>query len=110
MDYALAIKPITEGSRKGLPEFSKRLKWSLIVNQLEKDQDIKVEPEEIKEHTATQLRLKWRLWRLILVTTSRAISCRCFNSASIEKTRDAIMEELNSFFNQIKSIKDKKLL
>ena len=50
-------KPITEEEvEKDYPEFSKRLKWSLIVNRIGKDQDIKVEPEEIKDHTATQLR------------------------------------------------------
>ena len=107
-------KPITEEEvEKDYPEFSKRLKWSLIVNRIGKDQDIKVEPEEIKEHTATQLRAQMASYGLADLGDEQVeqyVMSMLQQREHVEKTRDAIMEEkLNSFFKSKVRIKDKKV-
>lgn len=107
-------KPITEEEvEKDYPEFSKRLKWSLIVNRIGKDQDIKVEPEEIKDHTATQLRAQMASYGLADLGDEQVeqyVMSMLQQREHVEKTRDAIMEEkLNSFFKSKVRIKDKKV-
>ena len=102
-----------EEVEKDYPEFSKRLKWSLIVNRIGKDQDIKVEPEEIKEHTATQLRAQMASYGLADLGDEQVeqyVMSMLQQREHVEKTRDAIMEEkLNSFFKSKVRIKDKKV-
>ena len=108
------IKDLTEEEvEKDYPEFSKRLKWSLIVNRIGKDQDIKVEPEEIKEHTATQLRAQMASYGLADLGDEQVeqyVMSMLQQREHVEKTRDDIMEEkLNSFFKSKVRIKDKKV-
>lgn len=50
-------KPISdEDLEKEYPDFAKNLRWSLIVNKLTKDNDIKAEFDEISEHSKEGLR------------------------------------------------------
>ena len=107
-------KPITaEEVEKDYPEFSKRLKWSLIVNRIGKDQNIKVEPEEIKEHTEKQLRAQMASYGLADLgdeQVAQYVMSMLQQKEHVEKTRDAIMEEkLNSFFKSKVRVKDKKV-
>jgi trigger factor len=49
-------KPITmEQAEKDYPNFSKSLQWTLISNEIAKDNDIKVEMEDIKRYAKNQL-------------------------------------------------------
>lgn len=49
-------KPITDQQLEDEFEaFARNLRWNLIVNKVSKDNDIKVEPEEVKEHTKQQI-------------------------------------------------------
>ena len=86
----------------------------MIVNRIGKDQDIKVESEEIKDHTATQLRAQMASYGLADLGDEQVeqyVMSMLQQREHVEKTRDAIMEEkLNSFFKSKVRIKDKKLL
>lgn len=49
-------KPITDEQLENEFEgFTRNLKWSLVVNKLSKEHDIKVEVDEIKDHTREQI-------------------------------------------------------
>lgn len=49
-------KPITDEQLENeFDGFTRNLKWSLVVNKLSKEHDIKVEVDEIKDHTREQI-------------------------------------------------------
>jgi trigger factor len=49
-------KPVTsETVEEQYPDFVKNLKWRLITNKLIKENNIEVSPEELKDHTRSQL-------------------------------------------------------
>ncbi|MCO5230246.1 MAG: hypothetical protein M9958_03725 [Chitinophagales bacterium] len=54
-------KPITESDLEAeYPAFVRNLKWSLIVNKISKDNDLKGDFEEVKEHSKEALRQQLR--------------------------------------------------
>jgi trigger factor len=56
-------KPIDdEQIEKEYPDFSKGLKWNLITNAIAKDNDIKVEFEDVKKFSKEQLRAQFMMY------------------------------------------------
>jgi trigger factor len=107
-------KEITvEELEKDFPNFTKNLRWSLIVNKIAKDNDIKVEQEELIERTRgvvmNQL-YQYGLYNAEPEQVEQLVGRYMQDRDHLSKMRDSLMEE--KVFDVIKdqvTIKDKKV-
>ncbi len=98
-------KPISdEEIEKEYPEFAKNLKWSLIVNKLTKDGEIKAEFEDISEYSKQTLRAQFQQFSPDTFTEEDLDSLNMNmlqKEDHMKQTFDAVMEQkLFSFIKQ----------
>lgn len=102
-----------EDLEKDFPNFTKNLRWSLIVNKIAKDNEIKVEQEDLLERTRgvvmNQL-AQYGLYNAEPEQVEQLVGRYMQDRDHLSKMRDSLMEE--KVFDVIKdqvSIKDKKV-
>lgn len=107
-------KPITtEQIEAEYDGFRKNLKWSLIIKKIRKDNDIDVSTDEIKEHSATQVKQQLLSYGIPSVSdeeTEKFVASMMAREDHVSKTRETILEQkvFDYFKSQIKT-KDKKV-
>ena len=107
-------KPITlEQIEAEYDGFRKNLKWSLIIKKIRKENDIDVSTEEIKEHSAVQIKQQLLSYGIPSVSdeeTEKFVASMMAREDHVTKTRETILEQ--KVFDYLKSqikIKDKKV-
>jgi len=86
-----------ENIGQNYPEFERNLKWSLISNQISKQYDIKVEPQEIVEEAKNRLRIQFRMY------SQEPIGEDELNEYSMKLLQNR--EQVNMLYEEVRTLK-----
>jgi trigger factor len=86
-----------ENIGENYPDFERNLKWSLISNQISKQYDIKVEPQEIVEEAKNRLRIQFRMYSQELIGEDE------LNEYSMKLLQNR--EQVNMLYEEVRALK-----